>query len=290
MQTIRETWRQRHRDEVLRLYDDIELMLSHPDGIITSEAAGAIAVQLGLEERQYELSDDKNVIIYDLADSKLDLSTKEATLDFQREEVKRWKSEISKPAKWGKIRPVDEHVLHFHMKAIHGESLSGLIRNASWEGLIPWHIDVIETDELSVHLISSQLHKLDDDLFLDKERSTQERENAIKKAVDKIRKSELSWAVLPGSARRSNEITANFRNDTVRVEGNEVKVSFEGLPETKKLKESYIGRPVHEIVDINGFRNDKLIITEMTLREMSKTMTFIINRSDITQRRRITLS
>ena len=153
--------------------------------------------------------------------------------------------------------------------------------------MIPWHIDALETDTLSIHLLAERCHTIDEDLQIEDEADEKSRKATIMRAIDRVAEAGLEWAKLPGSTRRGITLTANHSGDNVTINGDEVRIKIDNLPETMKQQSVYIGRPLHEIIDIKGYRDDSLLIRGINRRANDSSITFLINRTTGPARRRI---
>lgn len=287
MQTIIEQWRIEHREELEGLYSLLQSQISGSDTKISSETIEEASSLLGITVRQAERSESGRTVIFDLADGKIDFSIEDVGRDHQAAQIADWMHQIQKPAKWERFREVDAHVIHMHMKRLHGEQLPEMIRKAGVSGLIPWHIDALETDSLSIHLLSERCKMVDDDLELRKEAEEHERSEFINEAISRVGNAGITWSKLPGSVRRGITITGNHQSETVTINGDEIRIKLEHLPETLKEENVYIGRPLHEIVDIKGYRDESMRIRGMSRRSTDSSMTFLVNRHGKDVRRRI---
>jgi len=287
MQTILETWRTKHRDELAHLYARLQDILSQPDRAITSGEVEEIAALLGIGPRQCERSETGRTVIFDMVDGKLDISTEELGREHQIAQLKDWIHDLDRPARWEGFRDVDAHVIHMHMKQLHGERLADMIREAGFKGMIPWHIDTIETDTLSLHLISCSCHRIDDGLQVETDADEKTRTETITRAIATIAETGLEWSKLPGTVRRGITITANHNSDVLTIDGDEVRVKIDSLPESLKQENVYIGRPLHEIVDLDGYHDESMVIRGMSHRANGPLITFLITRGDNPVRRRL---
>ena len=287
MQTIIEQWRVAHREELESFYTLLQSQIFGSDTKITSEVIEKATSLLGITSKQTERSESGRTVIFDLADGKIDFSIEDVGRNHQAAQIADWMNQIQKPAKWERFREVDAHVIHMHMKHLHGEQLPEMIRKAGVSGLIPWHIDALETDSLSIHLLSERCKMVDDDLELREEAKEDERAEFINEAISRVGNAGLTWSKLPGSVRRGITITGNHQSETVTIDGDKVRIKLEHLPETLKEENVYIGRPLHEIVDIKGYRDENMRIKGMSRRSIDSSMTFLVNRHGKDVRRRI---
>ena len=287
METVLESWRAEHRDELAVIYDRLGEILSAPDRAITSDEVQEIAGLLGIGPRQCERSETGHTVIFDIIDGKLDISTDRTGHDHQVAQLRDWTRDLDLPARWERFRDVDSHVIHMHMKKLHGERLAELIRKAGFKGMIPWHIDIVETDTLSIHLISGSCDRIDDNLQIADDADERTRTEVIRRAITTIAETGLEWSKLPGTVRRGITITANHSTDPLTIDGDEIRIKVDSLPEVLKQENVYIGRPLHEIVDIDGYRDESMVIRGMSRRNTDSTITFLINRGRAPVRRRI---
>jgi len=286
METILETWRQTHADQLRGLYWIMQEALAEPDRSFTTQDIATMTGMLGTTTQQTELSESGKTLILDLADGKIDLGSSSLGHVHQTGQIADWIEQIEKPSKWGRMREVDTHIIHMHMAALHGERLPEMIRQAGITGLIPWYADAIETDTLSLHLISTRCAEVDDDLGLPEDATEPERIETIRQTIDRIAEARLNWTRLPSTERRGISITAKHNDARVRIEGDHATLTFENLPETLKNASSYVGRPLHDIVDVCGFRDDAVRIHTMDLKG-NGTVILQIDRDAPAARRRI---
>lgn len=286
METILETWRQEHVDQLRGLYSVIQEALAEPERSFTEQDIATMTGMLGTTQQQAELSETGRTLILDLADGKIALGNSSLGHVYQTGQITDWIEQIERPSTWGRMREVDTHIIHMHMAAIHGDRLPEMIRRAGITGLIPWAVDVIEMDTLSLHLISSRCADIDEDLELPDDATERQRVDTIRRAIDRIDNTGLSWTRLPSTERRGITITSKHNDARVRLEGDHVTLTFENLPETLKNASSYAGRPLHEIVDVCGFRDDAVRIRTMDLKG-NGTVILQIDRDVPAARRRI---
>lgn len=284
MDTIVEEWRLQEKEGLMAFYDALEAIV-RSDGRIGIDAISGLTQMLGTSLRNV-VQGDRSFIL-NLVDYKIDVANDDLRRAAGLAQLEYWRGQLAKPAKWNRHREVDDHIIHMHLKRLKGGQFPELLAERyNGAGLIPYAMDIVESDLLSLHIIASGCAGFGIDQGNDQPAAN---EDIVRRAIRELGESDFRWASLPNSLRRGIHITADFSANGASIKGNHVEIATSGLPSTF-VSRDHIGRPIHDIVDIKGFRNDDLKVRSVIRKANEDRIVFVIDRHAAPMRRRLELS
>ena len=277
--TILDDWREQERDGLTKAYDAVEAIVRHPEGAVPLEMVRNLAGILGVHNCHITAGEANRTFIISLADGKLEVGNETARYEARVVQLQQWRDELSSKARWDRISEVDMHVIHMHMARLHGNHLIDLMRgSADGRGLVPYAIDTLESDELSVHLLSTRCEDVVSAPDLNASTSIETRRSIVERAIETIAENGPRWSNLPGMQRRGISVGAGMKSDEITIEGNTVTVSTKNFPESIQMAD-FNDKPLHEVIDLGGYRNNKLKIVRSMRIANREQIAFNINRN-----------
>ena len=277
--TILDDWRNEERENLNRAYDAIETIVRHPEGPVPLDTVRALTNILGVHNCHITSGEGQRTFVISLADGKLEVGNESSRYEARMVQLQQWRDELSSKAAWERVSEVDVHVIHMHMVRLHGSQLIDMMRSSrDGRGIVPYAIDTLETDELSIHLLSTRCNDVVSSPDLSEKSSIEARCTIVERAIEAIAENGPRWSNLPGMQRRGISISTGMKTDVVTIEGNTVTVSTKAFPESLQMAD-YNDKPLHEVIDLGGYRNDKLkIIRSMRISNRDQ-IDFNINRN-----------
>lgn len=287
MQTILDTWRNKERNVLANAYNALEAAVRSEGRISLEKICQAFSIKRrDIETPSIDVGGNH---VISLADGKIELSNDPTRQEYHLRQIESWRRELNASAKWGRHSEVDEHIIHMHMVRIHGDDFHRISRPHSY-GVMPVLAGALETDDLSLHLLSTRCEDIDSRLAVEPTTSLETRKDIVKKALRTlIRNTSAGWYTIPGMKRRGIHVSADYTNHPdgmIMIEGDLLTVHMDKLP-SSVLPEALDGKPLHSLVDIAGYRNDRMIMKLDT--SLPGRCLYRLNRQAVTQRIRINL-
>lgn len=263
MQTILNEWRNQEREELSALYDKLESLIKE-GATINQDDVSDLCQILGVPRHRITIADNQRSAVLAITDEAISISTEEQTRDYELAQISAWRRELSRKADWSRHDAIDDHVIHFHIKRIAGNSLAETYQEEFFF-MRPFskHLEVLETDDLTIHILSSQCHNLCESLKVDSNDTAERRMKVLEEGLKMLLENGPTWSRLPGMKIRGIQIHADLDNPKAKIEGNTLSINTVGLPETFKMI-NFVGKPIHEIMEIEGYKNDNVTVSQIT--------------------------
>lgn len=265
MTTILDDWIKEEREPLEKAYTVLEEILSYEHDLKINEIRQACEA-FGLTLTNAMQAEDNKTLTIQLASQNLQVSLDPETRLFHLKQVRKWKSLLDKKSNFKRYRDIDAHAIHMHMLRLHGSE--NLVKMKSEEKgactIVPYAIDKIQTDDLSLHLIESQMDGT---------------KKTLKEIIEEGARNDAPWPNLNGAQRRGVFLTKDITSSdkSFKIEGEKVTISTKNQPESF-VHSPFIERPIHLVIDIGGYKNNKLKITQVRRNENQETIEFTINR------------
>jgi len=287
MQTILNEWRNQERQELTALYDKLESLITE-GALINMGHIDDLCHILGIPRHRITIADNQKSAVLAITDEAISISTEEGNREAELAQIDAWRRELLKKADWNRHDAIDDHVIHFHIKRIAGDLLAETYQEEFFF-MRPFskHLEVLETDDLTIHILSSKCHSLCESLIVDNDTTPERRQEVLETGLKMLLENGPTWARLPGMKIRGIQIHANLDNPRAKIEGNTLSINTVGLPETFKMID-FVGKPIHEIMEIEGYHNDHVTVSQVTSTKPNE-MTMRINRYVPQARRRLIL-
>lgn len=277
--TILSQWRDEERENLTQVYDAMEDIIRHPDGKVPQDKIASLRDLLGIPTFQVTAGDEHRTFVFGLADDKLEVGNETERYEARLTQLQRWRDELASDARWNRYSEVDGHVIHLHMVRIHGNKLNDFFRTTrDIRGFLPYAIDAVESDALSIHLLSARCSGIDPSFEVDPSTDFERRQQIVKRSLEIIAESGPRWSTLPGMQRRGISISTGMKTDAVKIDGDTVILETKAFPEAL-ISKNFIGQPLHEVIDLGGYRNKNLTITRAGRIPNTDKLAFNINRN-----------
>lgn len=190
---------------------------------------------------------------------------------------------LSRKAKWGEYREIDDIIIHFHMKRKYENESPGsfkeiMVRNANPYKLdieFSSQIDVVEIDDLGLHIAAKEAEKFTDL----KNKNAEEKKEILRQALKGTAMNSKSPNILK---REGCFLRVRKKDEKYKIEGNTVTLTAK-IPET--IFKSAKGKPLHNFINIEGYKSEAVIIKD--IQQKMDEIEITINRYDKNNRIRI---
>ena len=261
METIVDQWRLEEKADLLAIYHSM-LSITQQEDPISFEQVSSLANDFGISRGKIKISDKQDSLVVCLQTEVIEITNKKDSRESQKKKIERWIEKIEKKSIWNKYQETDGHIVHMHLKRLHGEKLKESESNLN---PYPYRLDAMETDSLTIHLASKACENIDEGFFAQAKGTIEEKKQIIARALIEIEKTGPRWATIPGVTLRGIQLHADYKNnDGVTIEGDVMTLSRANLPEAL-CHQDFNDRKIHDIIDIDGFRDDELRVKSTSL-------------------------
>lgn len=247
-----DTWRAQERPELEALYAELETLCLAEDAE-AKESLAAVSERLGIEIQPSQLKE--RVIHIRVADDWIELSRDPELAEFNRDRFARWRSEIAQDTA-DDVLETDAHVMHMHLKRLHGDRLKSLLINSMPRLSAFAMLDEVLVDKLTLHLMRPTIERLSGETA-----ATCDVQAAL---LEKILASLAYRGALEHCTFRGNEIVINKTIDGVRFTESYIVFSRE-MPIS--LSQSIKPGPLQDVIEIGEGPVDGLMIERASVNE-----------------------
>ncbi len=242
-------WKKEERERFLSVCDAID----HAQNCEYDEGKDAIQrlyKSLGIKPKPQHLAANfyqtkkQQWYIIDLHGALLEVRYDPEAEEHNNKMVSQWRECIKEGSSEPMTASGIELLIHLHLVRVYGENAD--------RKTYPENIDAINVDPLTLHLMTN-----------DKEIHDRAQQISIAEGMVKYgHKYGGEHYFGPGYVRQ------NYNKDGVRINGNNIYLN-DGPKFPESVLNSLVGRPLHEVLDINGFRDDDLVIESADIRELA---------------------